>query len=113
VTLFRVVGEGELGDILRFGDYGLSPNFSGKYFALTEEGARAFMASGFNAGRRMVLTSISVSASFLARGSIFPDVGGAGEPVHFADEVPPDLYAASELPRLLDARWIKALGGGQ
>ena len=109
VRLYRAIGESELDDVLRFGDYGLSPGGGGKYFALTEEGARAFASSDFNAGRRMTITSIEVPESFLERGYQFFDVGGAGPSIHFADDVLPDLYETAGLPEIIEAPWVPGI----
>lgn len=96
VTLYRAVRPEELDDVLRFGDYGLSPSGGGKYFALTEQGARDIMKAPMNRDVNMVLTKIEVPRSFvLEHGYLFTDPGqfGAKESVHFADDVLPDLYA--------------------
>lgn len=93
IPLWRVVGPSELQDIRRFGDYGLSPNESGKYFALTEEGAREFAGTPFNQGRQLTLTRIDAPRSFVEeRGYLFNDPGGAGPSVHFSDDDLPELY---------------------
>jgi hypothetical protein len=55
ITVWRVVGPREHADILRLGDYNLSPNGSGKYFALTEAGARDFARNPFNRDRTLTL----------------------------------------------------------
>jgi hypothetical protein len=111
VTLYRAIGRSELNDVLKFGDYGLSPNESGKYFALTEQGARDFAKSSFNAGRQMTITSIETSSSWLEKGHQFFDSGGARQSIHFADEVLVDLYKSTGLPNILEASWIPNFGG--
>lgn len=102
VTLYRAIGETELNDLLKFGDYGLSPNQSGKYFALTEQGMIDFAKSSFNEGRQMTLTSTNIPSSWLEKGFQFFDSGGAGQSVHFSDEVLIELYQVMELPHIWD-----------
>ena len=109
MTLYRAVGQSELSDVLRFGDYGLSPSGGGKYFSLSRGGAQDFMNSSFNAGRKMTLTSIEVPNGMLQRGFTFFDTGGAGASVHFADEVLPDLYQSAGLPNILEAPWVPTI----
>ncbi len=111
VTLYRAVGETEFSDILRFGDYGLSPNESGKYFSFTQEGAENFAGSSFNAGRNMAITSIDAPQSFLSRGFSFYDPGGGLESIHFEDSVLYDLYDAVGLPGIISVPWIPDIGG--
>ena len=103
VRLFRAIGESELAHLLKVGDYGFSPSAGGKYFALTEEGVRRFAATRFNVGRRMTITAIEVPVSLLGRGFRFVDFGGAGDSIHFADDVLPDLYRAAGLVRILNS----------
>ena len=95
----------ELNDLLRFGDYGLSPSGGGKYFALTEQGARQFAQGPFNADVNMILTKIEVPMSFMNRfGFQFHDPGtyGAKDSVHFADDVLPYLYQVMNgLPQIM------------
>jgi RHS repeat-associated protein len=110
VTLYRAIMPAELNDLLHFGDYDLSPHGGGKYFALTEQGARDFALSSLNAGQKMTLTSIEVPYLMLGRGDPFFDAGGAGWSIHFADDVLPDLYEVSGLPNILDAPWISNIG---
>ncbi|MEZ4864104.1 MAG: hypothetical protein R3C14_22500 [Caldilineaceae bacterium] len=105
VTLYRAVRPEELNDLLRFGDYGLSPSGAGKYFALTEQGVRDFIQSPLNADVDMVLTKIEVPISFVRRfGFLFHDPGtyGAKDSVHFADDVLPYLYEIMKgLPQII------------
>jgi hypothetical protein len=103
VSLFRAIGERERRHLLAFGDYGRSPSAGGKYFALTEEGAVRFAGSTFNAKRRMIITRVDVPRSFLDRGFLFFDPGGAGPSVHFSEEMLADLYAIAGPPSLLDS----------
>jgi RHS repeat-associated protein len=108
--LWRAVEESELNDVLAFGDYGTSPSMAGKYFALTEEGARNFANAAINAGKRMTITSIEVPTSFVERfAQAVSDPGGAGASIFFAEEILPRLYAATGLPAIVDAPWIAAL----
>lgn len=108
--VFRAIGQRELHDVLRFGDYGLSPSGGGKYFALTEGGAVSYANHSFNSGRRMTVTDIEIPKSFLDRGHTFNDPGGAGPSIHFADDVLMDLYKVMGLPRILRAPWVPTIG---
>jgi hypothetical protein len=112
VQLYRAIGARELSDLLRFGDYGMSVSESGKYFALTEEGIRAFAAHPFNLGRRLTLTRIRVPRTLLEVGFLFDDIGGAGPSVHFSDQALPEIYAVMGLPTIIDAAWVSLLDRG-
>ncbi|HVB25418.1 MAG TPA: hypothetical protein VNG51_26010, partial [Ktedonobacteraceae bacterium] len=115
VTLYRAVDQKEFNDVLRYGDYNLSPHGGGKYFSFTEEGTQQFANSSFNAGRNMTVTSIDVPRSTLESmietGDAYPffDSGGGNESIHIADEALPDFYEAMGLPQILDAPWVLAL----
>jgi hypothetical protein len=112
ILLYRAVGERELNDLLRFGDYGSSPNSFGKYFAFTLAGVQQFASAGINSSRRLTTTSIAIRASFLRHGFPFFDSGGAGWSIHFDEDVLPELYKAAGLPRILDAPWAAHIGKG-
>jgi RHS repeat-associated protein len=106
VDLYRAVGPSELDNLLRLGDYGLSPNESGKYFALTEKGAWDYALSTFNEGRPMTVTHIQVPSEMLDKGYIFFDSGGAGPSIHFVDDVLiNDFYKNMGLPEIIGAPW--------
>lgn len=92
VPLFRAIGETELEVVLALGNYGHSPSEGGKYFALTEDGARKFAKTPFNRGRQMTITSITIPYAFTARGFPFNDWGGAGPSIHFGEDDLDDLY---------------------
>src|SRR5690242_14135327 len=92
IALWRVVGPRERTDILRLGDYNLSPSGGGKYFSLSEGGARGFARHPFNRGRILTLTRINIPHADLDLGFMFNDVGGAGPSVHFGDDVLPVIY---------------------
>jgi hypothetical protein len=83
----------ELNDVKYHGDYNLAPSGGGKYFALTEQGARDFAKTALNAKYNMTITAIEIPQSFLARGDMFNDPGGAGPSIHFSDDALADLYA--------------------
>lgn len=112
VLLFRVIGERELNDLLRFGDYGPSPHSYGKYFAFSLAGVQQFANARINSSRRLTTTSIEIPASLLGHGFPFFDSGGAGWSIHFAEDVLPELYKAVGLPRILDAPWAPSIGKG-
>ena len=94
VTVYRAVDAVELKAIQAGGTYGSSPSMGGKYFALTEVGAREFAANPFNAGRQMTVTSTSVPRSVYNQGYVFNDPGGAGPSVHFQELDLPTFYKA-------------------
>jgi RHS repeat-associated protein len=106
VSLYRAVGRSELNDLLRFGDYGLSPSGSGKYFALTEQGVQQFADSSWNIGRNLTLTKIEVPKGILNYGYQFFDPGGGGASIHFADGALPLLYKVAGLPEIISAPWV-------
>ena len=90
-TLYRAVSDGELHDVDKYRDYGLNPH-GGKYFAFAESDVRRFANSSFNRGLNMNLTKVNVPNEMLEHGYQFFDSGGAGNAIHFSDEVLPDLY---------------------
>lgn len=94
VTIYRAVGSTELKTIMSAGNYGSAPSMGGKYFALTEVGAREFAAHPFNAGRQMTVTSTSVPRSVYNQGHQFNDPGGAGPSIHFQEQQLPTFYKA-------------------
>ena len=67
VVVYRVVDETELSYLKYHGDYGWNPSQSGKYFALTIDGARAFAEAPMNAG-----TTITTTTRSLVRDAISP-----------------------------------------
>jgi hypothetical protein len=95
IILYRAIGERELNDLLRFGDYGPSPNSFGKYFAFTLAGVQQFAGARINLSRRMTTTSIEIPASLL-----------------LGEDALPALYRAARLPRIVDAPWAPRLGKG-
>src|ERR1700692_145312 len=78
VTLYRVVDSTETAYLRAHGNIGSNPNRSGKYFAFTLAGARAFATHSMNAGT--TITSTTIPQSILAQGVRFADPGqhGAG-----------------------------------
>ena len=111
VTLYRAIGEAELQDVLRYGDYDLNPHGGGKYFALDEAGARRFASTSINNGLRMTITSIQVPESILEQGDRIYDPGGGGASIHFSDAELPDIYRSSNPVEILDAPWVTPIGG--
>jgi hypothetical protein len=94
-TLYRVISQDELQDVQQFGDYHLSPHGGGKYFAVTEQGARNFANADFNQELELTLTSVEVPNAFLGNnGYYFDDIGqgGAGWSYHFRDEELGNMY---------------------
>ena len=68
IRVFRAVGPTELGDIETLGTYGSNLNKSGKYFALSKQGAIDFANNPFNAARRMTITSTSFPQAIYRQG---------------------------------------------
>ena len=81
-----------LADIHRFGDYGLSPSESGKYFAFTEADAWTFARTQYASRGRMTITTIEVPQSIVRQGFAHPDPGGAGTALHLADDILLEMY---------------------
>ncbi|HUY79062.1 MAG TPA: RHS repeat-associated core domain-containing protein [Ktedonobacterales bacterium] len=85
--LYHVSGPRGTDFLLKFGDYGLTENQSGLYFAFTQEGAADFMNSSFNAGKPyMMMSRVQVPSYFLTMGVRFYDPKGGGDSIHFSDE---------------------------
>ena len=91
VQIFRTVDQNELPSVLN-GTYGSSPSASGKYFALTQEGAQNVANSTMNAGQQMTMTSTTIPRSVFNQGYLFNDTGLAGPAIHFQQEFLPTLY---------------------
>ena len=91
VQIFRAVDQNELPSVLN-GTYGSSPNLSGKYFSLTQEGAENVANAPMNAGQQMTITSTTVPRSVFNQGYLFNDTGLAGPSIHFQQEFLPTLY---------------------
>jgi RHS repeat-associated protein len=94
VRLFRAIGPEELSSVMRDGNYGSAPSLSGKYFALTAQGAVDFSRAPLNAGTRLTLTSTTIPRSLLDKGFIFNDVGGAGSSIHFPQDLLLTFYGS-------------------
>lgn len=83
-TLYRVVDQRELNYIVANGNYGHNLNRSGKYFALTQQGALNLIGTSiYPTG---TLTSITVPEITFLMGHLFPDAGGAGPSIFYDDE---------------------------
>jgi hypothetical protein len=102
IILYRAVSAEELAHIEQFNDYGFSPHGGGKYFGFTLEGVLHFARSDFNRERQMTITRTSIPSSFVERGFIFNDVGGAGRSIHFSDETLLEIYEAMEEIEILE-----------
>jgi hypothetical protein len=83
------------------GNYGSNPSRSGKYFALTLVGARAFAAAPMNAGS--TITATALPRSVIAQGFTVRDPGpyGAGPSVFFAEHQLALVYAAMNCPMVI------------
>jgi hypothetical protein len=98
VAVYRVVDPTELAYLLMTGNYGSNPNRSGKYFALTLTGARAFAGAPMNAG--CMTTETTLPQSVISQGWAMTDPGlqGAGSSVFFDDNQLPMVYGAMTPP---------------
>lgn len=92
VPLYRVIDAVEIAYLQMNGHYGSNPSRSGKYFALTLVGARAFAAAPMNAGSR--ITATSLPQSIVNQGWAMIDLGGAGPSVYFDEPQLPTVYSA-------------------
>ena len=99
IVLYRAIASAEL-EFVRgasFRSYGFSPSGGGKYFAITEIGARAFANSSINVGINAIaaITKVRISPEVAILGYYFLDVGeyGAGPSVHFSDANLAIMYA--------------------
>lgn len=96
ITLYRAVGVDEYDDIVRFGDYGLSPNGNGKYFSLTEQGVQNFANPNNPINtENLIITQVQVPKAFVQEnGYLFFDPGtyGAQHAVYFNEDQSMALY---------------------
>ena len=100
VPLYRVVDAIELSYLETHGDYGSNPSQSGKYFALTAEGAHAFANAPMNAGA--TVTSTTLPKSIVDRGVTFNDPGpnGTGISVFFSQQQLAAVYGNMAVPAI-------------
>lgn len=94
VSLFRVIDAIELAYLQRNGHYGSNPSRSGKYFALTVAGARAFATASINAGSTVTETSLPRAIVSQGWPMIDPGANGAGPSVYFDEAQLPMVYGA-------------------
>jgi hypothetical protein len=94
VAVYRVIDAVELAYLRIKGDYGPNPNGSGKYFALTLVGARAFAAHPINTGRTITETTLPRSILALGSSIIEPGPNSPGPSVHFDETELPVVYSA-------------------
>jgi hypothetical protein len=101
VPLYRVIDATELAYLRLTGDYGSSPSRSGKYFALTLSGARAFHSHPINRGA--TITQTDLPQSIVAQAFAFWDPGrhGAGQSVRFGEAQLPMVYGAMTRPTIV------------
>jgi len=102
--IYRAVDPAELAHLSASGDYGFSPNKSGKYFALTLNGAYDFAEHPFNASMNLTVTQTTVPKTVLREGFFFKDPGGAGPSVYFSDAQLPKVYSTMTRPQILPSR---------
>jgi hypothetical protein len=93
VTVYRVVDPTELAYVQAMGNYGSNPARSGKYFALTAAGARAFAGAPINAGS--TITRTTLPQSVINQAFRFNDPGrwGAGLSIFFGELQLPEYMA--------------------
>ena len=92
VAVYRVVDAIELSYLETHWDYGSNPSQSGKYFALTIEGARAFASEPMNAGSTITMTTLPKSVTDSGMKFNDPNLNGAGISVFFAQQQLADVY---------------------
>jgi hypothetical protein len=92
VPVYRVVDVVEFTYLRLTGNYGSNPSYSGKYFALTLSGARAFAQHPMNAGSKVTQTTLPQSV--VDQGWLFIDLGpyGAGSSIYFSEAQLPMVY---------------------
>lgn len=104
VVVYRVVDEAALSYLEVRGHYGPNPSQSGKYFAPTIDGARAFANAPMNA--ETTITTTRLPQSVVNRGIKFNDPGtnGAGLSVFFSQQQLVDVYSTMALPVIWKGR---------
>jgi hypothetical protein len=95
ITVYRVVDAAELAVLRAAGNHGSNPSRSGKYFALTLQGARAFARAGINAGSIISTTTLPTF--------VVDDPGrhGAGPSVFFAELQLPAVLGTMTSPSIV------------
>ena len=101
VPVYRVIDAVELAYLRANGDYGPNPNGSGKYFALTLLGARAFAAHPINAGRTITETTVPQSILSFGTNIIEPGPNSPGPSVHFDEPELAAVYRAMTRVRIV------------
>lgn len=98
VVVYRVVDAIELAYLEAHADYGSNPSKSGKYFALTLDGAQAFAGAAVN--QFSTITRTALPASILGQGILFNDPGpfGAGVSVFFSEGQLAEVYGTMSPP---------------
>jgi hypothetical protein len=96
--VYRVIDPAELAYLQASGDYGSNPARSGKYFALTIAGARAFAAAPINAASSITETTLPQSVVDIGFAFIDPGQQGAGRSVFFSELQLPAVYGAMTPP---------------
>jgi hypothetical protein len=91
-TIYRAVDPTELAYLKAHGNYGLNPNASGKYFALTPAGVLNFVSLKQSAERDLTITFTTVPREIIETGHQYNDAGAAGPSVHFKDIQLPVVY---------------------
>ncbi len=104
VVVCRVVDGVELSYLEAHGHYGSNPSQSGRYFALTLDGARAFANAPMNAGT--TVTTTTLPQSVVNRGMKFndPGINGAGWSIFFSQQQLADVYGTMAAPTIWKGR---------
>jgi hypothetical protein len=104
VVVYRVVDAIELSYLEARGNFGSSPSRSGKYFALTLDGACAFASAPMNAGT--IITTTTLPKTIVDDGVKFNDQGpnGAGVSVFFSQQHLADVYDTMSAPAIWKER---------
>ena len=100
VVVYRVIDAAELAHLRMTGSYGSNPSRSGKYFAMTLAGAKAFGAAPMNAGSTITETTLPRSVVVQGWAMIDPGPHGAGSSVYFSELQLPVVYSAMTPPNV-------------
>src|SRR6266568_946277 len=100
VVVYRVIDAAELAHLRMTGTYGSNVSRSGKYFALTLAGARAFAAAPMNAGSTITETTLPQPVVGQGWRLVDPGPHGAGSSVYFSELQLPMVYSAMTPPNV-------------
>jgi len=95
-----VIDAAELAHLRMTGSYGSNPSRSGKYFALTLAGARAFAAARMNMSSTITETTLPQSVVGQGWPLVDPGPHGAGSSVYFSELQLPLVYGVMTPPNV-------------